>query len=79
MHEGFTSKRCFHCKARHAENGPHRYLPGAPDERPAQVWGVRRCCTCQRPWDRDYHACLNIAAAARALLAGLPRPPHLCR
>ena len=80
IQESFTSKRCFHCKARHAENGPHRYhLPGAPDARPAQVWGVRRCGTCDRPWNRDYHACLNIAALARAKLAGLPRPPYLCR
>jgi len=79
VHEAYTSKRCFHCKHTTAENGPHRYLPGAPDQRPAQVWGVRRCCGCDRPWSRDYHACLNIALLARELLAGRPRPSYLCK
>lgn len=80
IHEAYTSKRCFNCKDQHAENGPHRYhLPGAPEQRPAQVWGVRRCCRCERPWSRDYHACLNIAVLARALIHGLQRPEYLCR
>jgi hypothetical protein len=80
IHEAYTSKRCFNCKDQHAENGPHRYhLPGAPEQRPAQVWGVRRCCRCDRPWSRDYHACLNIAVLARALIHGLRRPEYLCR
>ena len=80
VHEAYTSKRCFHCKHAACENGPHRYhLPGAPDQRPAQVWGVRRCRGCDRPWSRDYHACLNIALLAREKLAGRPRPPYLCR
>ena len=80
IHEAYTSKRCFSCKDQSAENGPHRYhLPGAPNQRPAQVWGVRRCCSCDRPWSRDYHACLNIAVLTRALLARLVRPAYLCR
>ncbi len=33
IHEAFTSKRCFHCKQTTSENGPHRYLPGAPNQR----------------------------------------------
>ena len=79
VHEAYTSKRCFHCKHTASENGPHRYLPGAPNQRPVQVWGVRRCCGCDRPWSRDYHACLNIATLARELLAGRPRPSYLCK
>jgi hypothetical protein len=43
------------------------------------VWGVRRCCGCDRPWSRDYHACLNIACLARAILDQLPRPQYLCK
>ena len=79
IHEAYTSKRCFHCKQTTSENGPHRFLPGAPNQRPAQVWGVRRCCGCDRTWNRDYHACLNIAVLARELLAGRPRPSYLCK
>lgn len=66
VHEAYTSKRCFHCKQAGSENGPHRHLPAAPNQR-------------ARPWSRDYHACLNIAILARALLDGLPRPAYLCR
>ena len=79
IHEAYTSKRCFHCKNIASENGPHRSLLGAPDQRPTQVWGVRRCCGCDRTWSRDYHACLNIAILARELLAGRPRPVYLCK
>ena len=79
IHEAYTSKRCFNCKDQRAENGPHRYLPGAPEQRPAQVWGIRRCCRCDRPWSRDYHACLNIAILARALISCAQRPGYLCR
>ena len=79
IHEAYTSKRCFHCKDPSCENGPHRYhLPGTPDQRPAQVWGVRRCCGCDRPWNRDYHACLNIAYLAREIFHGRSRPSYLC-
>jgi len=80
IREAYTSKRCFNCRDPRAENRPHRYhLPGAPEQRPAQVWGVRRCCRCDRPWNRDYHACLNIAILARALISGAQRPGYLCR
>jgi hypothetical protein len=78
--EGYTSKRCFHCKNVNANNGVHRRLPpDAQTQRSAEIWGVRRCCVCERPWSRDYHACLNIALIARHILQGLPRPQHLCR
>lgn len=80
IYEGYTSMRCFHCKNKDANNGVHRRLqPDAQTQRSAEIWGVRRCCMCQRPWSRDYHACLNIALIARHLLQRLPRPPHLCR
>ena len=80
IHEAYTSKRCFHCKHTTANNGVHRRLPpDAQTQRSAEIWGVRRCCMCERPWSRDYHACLNIALLARHILQGLPRPPHLCK
>jgi hypothetical protein len=80
IYEGYTSMRCFHCKDQQANNGVHRRLPpDAQTQRSAEIWGVRRCCMCHRPWSRDYHACLNIALIARHLLQGLPRPHHLCK
>jgi transposase len=80
IHEAYTSKRCFHCKNIAAENGVHRRLPpDAQTQRSAEIWGVRRCCMCARPWSRDYHACLNIALIARHILQGLQRPAHPCR
>ena len=80
VYEGYTSKRCFNCKDVNANNGVHRRLPpDAQTQRSAEIWGVRRCCVCERPWSRDYHACLNIALIARHILQGLPRPPHLCK
>lgn len=80
--EHFTSKRCFSCRALHAENHPTmapfvNQADGTVETK--SCWGLVRCDRCARPWARDYHACLNIDLVARAMLSGDPRPPHLCR
>lgn len=80
--EHYTSKRCFSCRVFTAENRPTMapFVSQANGTVEAKsCWGLVRCNQCSRLWARDYHACLNIDLVARAMLAGGPRPPHLCR
>jgi transposase len=75
--EAWTSKRCFHCKSNDGVNEPCRKMLNT-NGNPIDVWGLRRCELCYRPWSRDYHACLNIAFLALEHLQGHSRPAYLC-
>ena len=75
--EAWTSKRCFHCKTEAGENAPCRKMLDKKGNL-RDVWGLRRCELCSRPWSRDYHACLNIAYLALEHLQGHSRPAYLC-
>ena len=76
VNEPYTSMRCFHCKDKAANNEPCRKEKDKNGEL-RDVWGLRRCNICHRPWSRDYHACLNIAHIALEHLDGKPRPSYL--
>lgn len=75
--EAWTSKRCFHCKTEAGENAPCRKMLDQKGNL-RDVWGLRRCELCHRPWSRDYHACLNISFLALEHLQGHSRPAYLC-
>jgi hypothetical protein len=75
--EAWTSKRCFHCKSKDGVNEPCRKTLNKKGNL-MDVWGLRRCELCSRPWSRDYHACLNIAFLALEHLQGHSRPAYLC-
>ena len=75
--EAWTSKRCFHCKTKDGVNEPCRKMTNKNGNL-IDVWGLRRCELCSRPWSRDYHACLNIAYLALEHLQGHSRPAYLC-
>jgi len=75
--EAWTSKRCFHCKTEAGENAPCRKMLDKKGNL-RDVWGLRRCELCRRPWSRDYHACLNISFLALEHLQGHSRPAYLC-
>jgi hypothetical protein len=81
--EYLTSKRCHGCQAgecatfRRVRNPrPHKML-----SRPWVVrWGLTRCGSCHRLWDRDVNSALNILwVAVRLLVHGQARPGCLSR
>ena len=81
--EYLTSKRCHGCPA-----GECATFRCVRNPRPRQAatrpwttrWGLTRCGSCHRLWDRDVNSALNILwAAVRHLVHGQGRPGCLSR
>lgn len=77
-----TSCTCSTCqiptaKCKEVQLPFERRSPQQPHR--TRIHGLLQCSHCERKWNRDTNAAINIARAARAELNGVARPLYLCK
>ncbi|KAL0220446.1 hypothetical protein RCL1_000300 [Eukaryota sp. TZLM3-RCL] len=86
-----TSKCCHHCVQSNDKHGINSSVTLTRNKKiikngqqrieevEESVWGLVRCCKCERYWDRDFNSALNLYQIVQCALEGEARPECLQR
>ncbi|KAL0220638.1 hypothetical protein RCL1_000492 [Eukaryota sp. TZLM3-RCL] len=86
-----TSKCCHHCVQNNDKQGINSSVTLTRNKKiikngqqrieevEESVWGLVRCCKCERYWDRDFNSALNLYQIVQCALKGESRPECLQR